>query len=286
MHFCVLASGSSGNASLLRVGKFGVLVDLGLGPRSLARRLAEVGSSWEHVHAAMLTHIHGDHWNENTLAFLHRRQIPLYCHREHAGALKFDSPAFAELLEEDLLNFYEVDETLILAENFQCRPLSLRHDCGMTCGFRFDGNADGQSWALGYAADLGSWDDELADALANVDVLALEFNHDEQMERQSGRAPALIQRVLGDHGHLSNRQAAELLSEILARSDAGRLQHVVQLHLSRQCNHPDLAAQSVHQLLARNIQVHTAEQDRPGAWLTPQPDRCNSQPVSKLLWDY
>src|SRR4051794_10508105 len=104
MRFCVLASGSSGNASLLRAGAFGVLLDIGLGPRTLARRFSEAGSSWEHVHAAVLTHIHGDHWNENTLAFLRRRQIPLYCHREHASALKFDSPAFAELLEDDLLN--------------------------------------------------------------------------------------------------------------------------------------------------------------------------------------
>jgi phosphoribosyl 1,2-cyclic phosphodiesterase len=287
MRFCVLASGSSGNASLLRVGDFGVLLDLGLGPRALARRLAQIGSSWDHIHAAVLTHIHGDHWNENTLAFLRRRQIPLYCHREHAGALKYDSLAFAELLEDDLLNFYEVDELLILAENIQCRPLSLRHDSGMTCGFRFEGTVGAsRPWALGYAADLGSWDEELAEALANVDVLALEFNHDEKMEKQSGRAPALIQRVLGDHGHLSNRQAAKLLSEILARSDAGRLQHVVQLHLSRQCNHPDLAVQAVRQLLAGNIQLHTAEQDRPGAWLTPQSGKCISQPVSKLLWDY
>jgi hypothetical protein len=46
---------------------------------------------------------------------------------------------------------------------------------------------------------------------------------------------------LGDEGHLSNEQAAELLRETLARSIAGRLRRLVQLHLSQQCNRPALA---------------------------------------------
>src|SRR5947209_18975926 len=108
MRFCVLASGSSGNASLLRAGSFGLLIDLGLGPRALARRLGEVGASWDDIHAALLTHVHGDHWNENTLAYLRRRDIPLHCHQNHAHALKASSPAFAELVECDLLRFYTV----------------------------------------------------------------------------------------------------------------------------------------------------------------------------------
>src|ERR1043165_8303720 len=101
MRFCVLASGSSGNASLLRAGSLGLLIDLGIGPRSLARRLDQIGAAWEDVNAAILTHVHGDHWNENTLEHLERRQIPLYCHQRHAAALKCESPAFGLLLEND-----------------------------------------------------------------------------------------------------------------------------------------------------------------------------------------
>src|SRR5437868_478931 len=178
MRFCVLASGSSGNASLLMDGSFGVLVDLGLGPRSLARRLADVGASWDDVSVALLTHVHGDHWNENTLAHLERRDIPLYCHQSHATALKYESPAFAGLLENNRLFFYELNTAFTLAEGIVCRPLDLNHDAGITCGFRFEGGPDrlGQTWALAYAADLGSWDPALAEALADVEVLALEFN--------------------------------------------------------------------------------------------------------------
>jgi hypothetical protein len=70
---------------------------------------------------------------------------------------------------------------------------------------------------VGYAADLGSWDDSLANAFTDVDLLALEFNHDVHMEKHSGRADALIERVLGDHGHLSNDQAADLVAEVVDR---------------------------------------------------------------------
>ncbi len=294
MRFCVLASGSSGNASLLKYGNFGVLVDLGLGPRTLARRLEVVGVSWDHIHAAVLTHVHGDHWNENTLAHLQRRQIPLFCHREHATALKYDSPAFANMLENEGLRFYEIEQTIALTDDLWFRPLALCHDGGMTCGFRFEGGQDREApaWALAYAADLGCWDRALADAFTDVDVLALEFNHDEDMERYSGRADRLIQRVLGDYGHLSNRQASRLLREALLRSAPGRLQHLVQLHLSRQCNRAELACAAALKILRDHnptATVHTARQDHPCPWMTPNLDvaakrgGANSQAVLSVL---
>jgi phosphoribosyl 1,2-cyclic phosphodiesterase len=278
MRFCVLASGSSGNASLLIEGCYGILVDLGLGPRVLAGRLAEVGMSWEQIHAAFLTHVHGDHWNENTLGHLWRRGIPLYCHPSHATALKDESSAFTELLENDRLRFYDVGRDLTLPACVRCRPLALSHDGGVTCGFRFEGGPDvlGQTWALAYAADLGSWDGTLADALADVDILALEFNHDETMERQSRRSPSLIERVLGDEGHLSNDQAAELLTEVLHRSANRGLQHLVQLHLSRQCNRPGLARAAARRVLRERhmgIPVHTAQQHCSVAWLSARAAR-------------
>jgi phosphoribosyl 1,2-cyclic phosphodiesterase len=134
-----------------------------------------------------------------------------------------------------------------------------------TFGFRFSGRADlFEPLALGYATDLGSWSPELARTLANVDVLALEFNHDVDMEVRSGRSPHLIRRVLGAHGHLSNDQAAALLRAILANSTPARLRHLVLLHLSRQCNRRDLAESAARAALdAHPADIHTARQDRP-----------------------
>src|SRR5262245_57043447 len=85
--FCVLASGSAGNCTFLQVDGFGLLIDIGLGPRLLGARLSAVGASWKHVNAVLLTHTHTDHWKDLTLLQLRRLGIPLYCSPEHHNSL-------------------------------------------------------------------------------------------------------------------------------------------------------------------------------------------------------
>jgi len=268
LRFTVLASGSAGNASLLEADGFGVLIDIGLGPRLLASRLAAVGASWSRVHAVLLTHTHSDHWNERTLAYLQRLRVPLYCHPNHHGPLSAYGTAFAGLCTHQLVREYQPHQELVLHRAVRCLPLPLPHDGGATFGFRFEGPGDfyGEPRALGYVADLGSWTAELAGALADVDLLALEFNHDVDLEYASGRSARLIARVLGDHGHLSNAQAVTLLEEVLRLSSPGRLRQLVQLHLSRDCNRPELAAEATRHVTGEphGLEVHTARQHAPG----------------------
>jgi phosphoribosyl 1,2-cyclic phosphodiesterase len=266
LRFTVLASGSGGNASLLEVNGFGLLLDAGLGPRQLAQRLVATGKTWSQVHAVLLTHTHSDHWKNPTLAHLGRKQIPLYCHPDHHPMLRTYGPAFAPLHAAGLVRPYEPEQELLLGPGIRCRPLPLPHDGGATFGFRLEASGDlfGRTWAVGYVADLGSWNAELAQGLADVDLLALEFNHDVDLEYASGRSPYLIARVLGANGHLSNAQAAALLQEVLRRSTPGRLRQVVQLHLSRECNRPALALAAARMVLGQQpeaIPVHTASQD-------------------------
>jgi phosphoribosyl 1,2-cyclic phosphodiesterase len=268
LRFTVLASGSSGNASLVEADGFGVLLDAGIGPRTLAQRLTLIGASWRQVQAMVLTHTHTDHWQEATFRHFVRRRIPVYCHTDHQAELTDLSQAFASVAAAGLVRLYEPGEILLLAPGLQCQPLPIRHDSGSTFGFRFEGSPDlfGQARALAYLADLGCWDDELIQSVLNVDLLALEFNHDVEMERTSGRPLQLIARVLGDEGHLSNAQAAQFVREVLRRSTPERLRHLVQLHLSRECNRPRLAAAVARAVLGEagcNGKVFTAKQDRP-----------------------
>src|SRR5436305_1626252 len=182
--FTVLASGSAGNASLLQDGDFGLLLDVGLGPRLMASRFAAVGASWKSVRAALLTHTHGDHWNDRTLAHLLARKIPLYCHAGHHDDLERFSPAFGAMKLAGLVRYYSEDAELELGPGLKVRPLPVAHDAEPTFAFRVEGSPDlfGPTWAVGYASDLGCWSDDLADAFADVDVLAVEFNHDVGME--------------------------------------------------------------------------------------------------------
>jgi phosphoribosyl 1,2-cyclic phosphodiesterase len=272
LRFSVLASGSSGNAALVEADGFGVLIDAGLGPRLLASRLAAVDRRWTHIHAVVLTHTHGDHWHDRTLAHLRRLGIPLYCHLDHHPSLLEASPAFWELREASLVRGYEPGQPLELSPSLSCTPLSLWHD-ETTCGFHFKAagkNGDGPV-TLAYAADLGSWQSGLVDAFTDVDILALEFNHDVFLERSSGRSTALIGRVLGNRGHLSNVQAADLFREVLDRSQPGRPRHLVQLHLSRHCNRPNMAVDAARVVLKEmeaEVVIHTACQHAAGPSLT------------------
>lgn len=301
LRFTVLASGSGGNATLVETADFGVLIDIGLGPRQLTERLSKAGLSWASVQAVLLTHTHADHWKDRTLGHLHRHGIPLYCHPQHDINLRASAPAYEGLHQAGLVRLYQAGQELDLAPTLRGRVLWVSHDGGPTFGFRLESRGDlfGQNSALGYVADLGCWDEKLAAALADVDLLAVEFNHDEALERASSRGAQLIARVLGDEGHLSNLQAADLVRAVLARSPAGRLRHLVQLHLSRECNRPALARQAAHSALegsAAAVEVHTAEQDQPGTTLhvhftpsrhrrrTGRSPRPRSQPAFIQAW--
>lgn len=268
MEFCVLASGSDGNASFVRYGGFGVLIDLGLQPRRFASALRKVGLRWDDVNAVLLTHAHGDHWCDVCAMELHARQIPIYCHPRHIQELSTPESAFEALEQAGLVRTYELDQPWALTDSLRCQAFFLPHDGGINCGFRLEAThlESGLSTALGYASDLGTWNEGLVNRLRNVDILALEFNHDETMQRESGRPTFLINRVMGSRGHLSNRQAADFLKRLLTRSQAGRLAHLVQLHLSRQCNTPSLAAQSARAVIEemrRGVKVHTVSATHP-----------------------
>jgi phosphoribosyl 1,2-cyclic phosphodiesterase len=292
LRYTVLASGSAGNASLVQTPLAGVLLDGGLGPQELADRFAQAALPLDSVRAMLLTHVHTDHWKDRTLAWLLKRSLPLFCHPGHHAALLRLSPAFREMLEVGLVRSFVPGEEFCPIVGLSCRAFEVRHDSGATFGFRVEGPADllGRRAAIGYASDLGTWSVPVVEALLDVDLLALEFNHDVELERRSSRPAILVARVLGDEGHLSNDQAAALVRAVLARSAPGRLRHLVQLHLSRDCNRPTLARKAAAEaLLAANAKatVHTAEQGAPGKTLlldptaAPRARQARSVPAAK-----
>ena len=277
----VLASGSGGNASLLECMGQGLLLDIGLGPRQFDSRLNEIGFGWDGIRGVVLTHTHSDHWNARTLARLAALRIPFFCHSGHLRPLQLGCREFQDLQFAGLVKTYSSGRDFMPVPEIRCRPLELKHDGGPTFGFRIEEETQTGSpgWAIGYAADLGSWDERLVAGLANVDVLAIEFNHDVEMQLASRRARWLINRVLGEFGHLSNVQGAKLFEACVCRSTAGRLSHLVQLHLSRECNRPALAVAAARELISRlelNLELHTAAQDEAG-----QPISLNFETLAK-----
>jgi phosphoribosyl 1,2-cyclic phosphodiesterase len=242
----------------------------------LQLRLEQAGSSWQRIRAVVLTHVHGDHCNERTLAWMQQQGIRLYCHPEHSRVLMHLSEGFCRLDVCRLVYEYELTTPFALMPGLGCVALPLAHD-RFTCGFRFESAPDlfGSARALGYACDLGSWDDEVVRHLRDVDILALEFNHDVGLQQASGRPRSLIRRVLGAAGHLSNEQASELVCEILRQSQPGRLRQVVQLHLSSECNRPGLARAALQRAVGAThpLRVYAARSGRFGPRLSLSPSR-------------
>lgn len=280
VQFCVLGSGSEGNAALLMTPRLHVLIDAGFGPDELAARMNGTGASWESLDAVVLTHTHADHIKKKCLAACAEFGVEFICHERHAeqiGGARY----FKRLNDKKLLRIFDVAAFEVRCgkaedgDTLHFQPIPLPHDCPPTFGFRIEaqyknghaGTDENGRVKLGYLADLGNCSEQIAREVADVDLLALEFNHDETMERRSGRHPSLIQRVLGDEGHLSNAQAAQAFRRVLAAGSNGGPKLLVQIHLSRDCNTAELAyraAQEVVLTAGAQTRVFTTRQERRG----------------------
>lgn len=226
---CVIASGSSGNCSVLVVNEPGArrvaLIDAGLSPRRTARLLGERAIKLHEVSDILLTHLDTDHCHAGWLRHRDNRA------RIHLHASHVDRAVKAGLPHDKLAPFegdFDVWPTV------SARPVLMSHDELGVASFRFD--IEGRA-SLGFATDLGRATDDLIDHLSGVDVLAIESNYCRQMQIDSDRPWFLKQRIMNGAGHLSNDEAAQAVRRIAPRD------HVVFLHLSRQCNDPERVAQ-------------------------------------------
>ena len=86
LQFCVLGSGSSGNATLVTDGTTTILIDAGLSFKQLTVRAEKAGWAIHDVQAVFITHEHSDH--VNGLGVLSRKlRVPVYCTRSTHHAM-------------------------------------------------------------------------------------------------------------------------------------------------------------------------------------------------------
>jgi len=101
----------------------------------------------------------------------------------------------------------------------------------------------------------------IVERLRHVQTLVIETNHDEKLLQKDTHRPWPVkQRIQSRHGHLSNTAAAGVIEELLP----GKIERVVLGHLSRDCNTPELALETVRALLAKHgrleVEIHCAAQ--------------------------
>lgn len=102
--------------------------------------------------------------------------------------------------------------------------------------------------------DTGWINSQTLQAIQGSDLYYMESNHDYEMLINGTYSWALKQRILSNHGHLSNDHAAEVLTRLLQR----KKEIILLAHLSSDNNLPQVAARTVRDSLAsKNIQEGT-----------------------------
>ncbi|RMG27568.1 MAG: MBL fold metallo-hydrolase [Gammaproteobacteria bacterium] len=249
IRFALLGSGSRGNATLIEGGRTRLLVDCGFSLRETEQRLARLGVSPESLSAVLVTHEHGDHL---------RGVLPLARRYRLAVWMTPGTGYACRLRREDEVRPIRLDEPFTVGD-LRITPFAVPHDAREPCQFRVD---DGDL-ALGLLTDAGCLTPHVRKMLDGCHGLVLECNHDPGMLAAGPYPPALKRRVGGDYGHLSNGQAASLLTDIAT----GRLQCLVGAHLSEKNNRPELAARALAGALGcRAEEIEVAAQDVPSRW--------------------
>jgi phosphoribosyl 1,2-cyclic phosphodiesterase len=252
----VLGSGSGGNAVVIESGDRRLLLDAGFSCREIVKRLKTLDREPKSLAALVLTHEHQDHC-KGARQLAKKFNLPIYgTHGTLAGAgLRADAVKSGG-------GEIRSGEPRELA-GFVVEPFLIPHDAAEPVGLIIE---DPCGRRVGLVADLGCRTSLAWGRLRDLDVLILETNHDLDMLRNGPYPWSLKQRVAGRHGHLSNREAAEGLPELVG----DRLRWVVLYHLSRTNNLPALAAAAVGETLDREgcpARMAVTEQDHPTPWL-------------------
>lgn len=222
--FAVLASGSKGNAALLRGPAGNLLIDAGLNGKQLQARLACTGLDWDAINGVVLTHEHGDHC-AGVPALLKHSRCEFFCNRLTWEELGLDAgPRWRE---------WACGST-IEALGMKFRSFLVPHDAVEPVGMVIQAG----SRRVAVVTDLGFSPQSVIEQVRGCELLVLEANHDLHLLRtETKRPPAVKQRIANRHGHLSNEAAAALLSQVATPA----LQDVFLAHLSEDCNRVDLA---------------------------------------------
>ncbi|AQY52125.1 metallo-beta-lactamase [Listeria weihenstephanensis FSL R9-0317] len=236
LRFSILASGSSGNATLIETADQTILVDCGLSGKKIENLFSEVGRSMTDVDAILVTHEHVDHIKG--LGVLARRyEVPIYANAKTWMAME---PLIGEVNSDQKFQFDM--ETVKSFGSLQVESFGVSHDAAEPMFYIF--HSGKKKFVM--ITDTGYVSDRMKGHIANADAYLFESNHDVEMLRM-GRYPWNVKRrILGDEGHVSNEDAGIAMSEVIG--DATK--RIYLGHLSKDNNMKDLARMAVSQTLA------------------------------------
>ncbi len=241
----VLFSGSKGNCTYISDGSTTILVDAGGTLKRIRDTLDKIGVSLNEIDAIFITHCHTDHVKA-LYTMCKKYSINIYTSLETARAICTPSKN------------YDYDTCCRLAKNIMTvkskktydigtisvTTVSTSHDCDGSLAFLFKSTQD--NIGIGYLTDTGCVTEDIRALFYGVKNMVIESNHDIEMLKNGPYPEYLKERILSEHGHLSNISCAEFISD-LARSGT---RSFILAHLSEENNLPSVALDTATAVLS------------------------------------
>ena len=201
MKVCVLSSGSKGNSTLVITDKVKILIDLGTTTSYVEAALNNLNVDVKEISHILITHSHADHI----------KGLKVFIKRYNPVILVTED--MKNVLEKELGNFryeYYEDKKAIIGD-LTVNVIKTSHDAEESIGFVLTNNNS----SMVYITDTGYINQKYFKILSNNNLYVLESNHDIKMLMDGPYPYYLQQRVRGDKGHLSNKQASDYLCKFI-----------------------------------------------------------------------
>lgn len=242
--FCSLFSGSSGNSLFLRTENTRLLIDAGLSAKKIVKALHSIGEEPTELSAILISHEHSDHIRGAGI-ISRMFDIPVFANANTWTVMEHEIGPVRVENKKDFVTGTEFEIGDIFIKTFP-----IPHDASEPVAFNFfTGNRK-----ITTATDIGHINKELLACFDLSDLILLESNHDVEMLKVGPYPWSLKKRILSDKGHLSNEIAGKVVAYM---AEKGTRQFLLG-HLSRENNFPELAYQTVRNVLSeKNIDIDT-----------------------------
>ena len=234
MKVCVLSSGSKGNSTLVITDKVKILIDLGTTTSYVEAALNNLNIDVKEISYILITHSHVDHI----------KGLKVFIKRYNPVILVTED--MKNVLEKELGNFryeYYEDKKAIIGD-LTVNVIKTSHDAEESIGFVLTNNNS----SMVYITDTGYINQKYFKILSNNNLYVLESNHDIKMLMDGPYPYYLQQRVRGDKGHLSNKQASDYLCKFIGDNT----KKIVFAHISEHNNSYEKVIETFNEELSKN----------------------------------
>ena len=231
MKVSVLSSGSKGNCTYVETNNHKILIDIGTSCLYVEKSLKSIGIDPNEIDIILITHAHIDHVN-GLKVFSKKYNPQVYISNK--------------ILKESNLNIEKIsnEEEININSDIKIKSIRLSHDVTDIKGYVIEENSE----SMVYITDTGYINENNFEHIKNKNLYVFESNYDVEKLMNNPKYPHHTKiRILGDKGHLSNKDSAYYLSKLIGDNT----HHIILAHLSEQNNTEDLALSTLKETLER-----------------------------------